>query len=104
MIRTVVYSPRAKQQLTELYLWIVEQSGFPQHATGYVSAIIDYCDALAEFPYRGVARDDLRPGLRTIGFRKRVMIAFAVHAETVEVLGVYYGGQDFQGLLSAEAD
>lgn len=68
MSRTVIYSPPAKGQLSELYLWIAEESGFPDRAASYVSAILDYCDSLADFPFRGVARDDLRPGLRTLGF------------------------------------
>ena len=98
----VVYSPRARQQLTDLYLWIAEQSGFPERAEGYVSAIFDYCDGLAELPMIGLSRDDLRPGLRTIGFRRRAVIAFAVHEATVEIHGVYYGGQDYETLIAAE--
>jgi len=100
--RTVVYSARAQQQLTDLYLWIAEQSGFPDRAERYVSAIFDYCDELADFSFRGSARDDLRPGLRTIGFRRHVVIAFAAQKSTVEILGVYYGGQDYESLLSVE--
>ncbi len=101
MTRSVVYSPRARQQLAGLYLWIAEQSGFPERADGYVSAIFDYCDGLAEFPIVGLARD-LRSGLRTIGFRGRIVIAFALHEATVEIHGVYYGGQDHETLISAE--
>jgi plasmid stabilization system protein ParE len=52
----------------------------------------------------GVARDDLRPGLRIVGFRRRVTIAFAVTEATVEIPGIYYGGRDYETLLSAEAD
>ena len=52
----------------------------------------------------GTVRDDLRPGLRTIGFRRRVVIAFAVHEEVVEVHGVYYGGQDYEASIAAESD
>lgn len=100
--RAVVYSARAKQQFSDLYLWIAEQSGFPDRTEGYISAIFDYCDELADFSFRGIARDDLRPGLRTIGFRRRVVIAFAAQKSTVEILGVYYGGQDYESLLSNE--
>lgn len=50
------------------------------------------------------ARDDRRPGLRTIGFRRRVVIAFAVTEEAVEVLGVYYGGRDDEALIAAELE
>ncbi len=104
MTRKVVYSPHARQQLTDLYLWIADQSGFPARAEGFVSAIIAYCDSLADFPMVGIARDDLRPGLRTIGFRRRVVIAFAVTAENVEVLGVHYGGCDYETLLREDPD
>ena len=99
----VVYSPRARQQVTDLYLWIAEQDGYPDRAEGFVSAIFDYCDELADFPFIGVARDDLRPGLRTLGFRRRAVIAFAVTDETVDILGVYYGGQDYETLITDDA-
>lgn len=100
MTRGVVYSPHARQQLSGLYLWIAEQSGYTDRAEGFVSAILDFCDELAEFPMIGLARDDLRPGLRTIGFRRRAVIAFAVREEEVEIHGVYYGGQDYERLIT----
>lgn len=102
MTRRIVYSPRAREQLTDLYTWIADESGHPERAAGYVAAILDYCDGLVVFPYIGEARDDLRPGLRTIAFRRRVVIAFAVTEEAVEVLGVYYGGRDYESLIAAE--
>lgn len=102
MTRSVVYSPRASQQLTDLYLWIAETSGFPDRAEGYVSAILDYCDGLTEFPMIGLARDDLRSGLRTIGFRRRIVIAFAVHEAAVETHGIYYGGQDLESRIAGD--
>ena len=104
MTRNVVYSPRARQQLTDLYLWIATTSGFVDRAEGFVAAIVDYCDSLANFPLIGVARDDLRPGLRVVGFRRRVTIAFAITEGTVEILGIYYGGRDYETLLSSDAD
>lgn len=94
MTHRVVYSRRAQEQLGELYAWIAERSGYPVRAERFVSAILDHCDSLAEFPFVGAARDDLRPGLRTLGFRRRVVIAFAVTESTVAILGIYYGGQD----------
>lgn len=102
MTRRIVYSPRAREQLTDLYTWIADEPGYPERAAGYVAAILDYCDGLVVFPYIGEARDDLRPGLRTIAFRRRVVIAFAVTEEAVEVLGVYYGGRDYESLIAAE--
>ncbi|WOQ16881.1 type II toxin-antitoxin system RelE/ParE family toxin [Raineyella sp. W15-4] len=102
MTRRVVYSPRAQEQLDRLYLWIAEQSGLPDRAECYVSAILGYCDGLAEFPMIGIARDDLRAGLRTIGFLHRAVITFAVHETAIEIHGVYYGGQDYESLIADE--
>ena len=88
--------------MTELYAWIAQESGFPDRAANYVTEILDFCDDLTVFPFVGIARDDLRPGLRTIGFRRRVVLAFAVTDEAVEVLGVYYGGRDYETLIAVD--
>jgi len=45
---------------------------------------------------RGQKRDDLLTGLRTIGFERRVTIAFVVTANAVLIEGIFYGGQDFE--------
>lgn len=63
---------------------------------------MDYCDQLETFPLRGALRDDIRPGLRLLGFRRRVTIALTVTEETVNILGVFYGGQDVEAVLNAE--
>ena len=97
----VVFSPEAEAQLVAIYRWIAENAT-PTIAEGFTGAIIDYCEKLESFPERGTRRDDLRPGLRTIGFRHRVTIAFAVEAETVTIIGVFYGGQDFEAALETD--
>lgn len=65
-------------------------------AAKFISSIIDYCDGFKTFPERGHLRDDLRTGLRVIGFRRRVTIAFVVEGTSVIILGIYYGGQDYE--------
>ena len=50
-------------------------------------------------PLAGVARDDIRRGLRTTFFRRRVVIAYSVGAKAVTVLAIFYGGQDYESLL-----
>lgn len=94
----VVFAPEANKQLVELYRYVAER-GSPAVATSFTGAIVDYCERLAHFPRRGTKREDIRPGLRTIGFRRRVTIAFTVDTTTVTVLGVYYGGRDFETSL-----
>lgn len=98
MARRVVFAPEASAQLVSLFGYIAGQAS-PQVAHAFVQAIIDYCEGLATFPRRGTRRDDLRPGLRTIGFRRRVTIAFRIDGDTVSILGAFYGGQDVESLL-----
>ena len=73
----------------------------------YVGKIVAARHALSTFPMRGNKRDEVRPNLRTMGYAKRVTIAFSVNAttEAVAIYGVFYGGQDFETLLrDAEGD
>jgi plasmid stabilization system protein ParE len=87
--------------LEELYEYVAQASGAGR-ANALVGSIVDYCDRLAISPYRGTRRDDLRLGLRIVGFRRRVTIAFSVTKESVEILGVFYGGRRFETLLKDE--
>ncbi|RMN67400.1 Plasmid stabilization system [Pseudomonas syringae] len=49
-------------------------------------------------------RLDIRPGLRITHYRKRAVIAFAADAAQVKILGVFYGGQDFEAVFQADLD
>ena len=71
-------------------------------AAGYVDAIVAHCEGLAVFPHRGTMRDDIRPGLRTSSYKKRAVIATFVddEARQVSILGVLYGGHDYDTILS----
>ena len=101
MTHRVRFAPEAVDQLEDLY-GDISRSATPAIAAGYVDAIVEHCEGLAVFPHRGQARDDLRPGLRTVSYRKRTVIAFSVDSDTryVMILGVFYGGQDYESSLS----
>lgn len=101
MTFTVRFLPEAIEQLASLYRYVAEASS-PQVAADYVDAIQAHCEGLAVFPHRGTLRDDLRPGLRITHFRKRVAIAITVDDadQTVTVLGIFAGGQDYEAVLS----
>lgn len=66
--------------------------------------MIATCEGLALFPLRGVPREDIRPGLRVTHHNGRTLIAYAVNDDTrtVSVLGIFYGGQDYEAVLSGE--
>ncbi len=41
-------------------------------------------------------RRDVRPGLRIVGFERRITIAFAVSADDVTILKVFHAGRDWE--------
>ena len=98
MIRRIIYAPEAEAQLVDLYRYIELQAS-PAIAQGFTEAIVARCSALAEFPDRGTPPEDLLAGLRTIAFRRRVTVAYRVDAEAVTILGIFYGGQDFESVF-----
>lgn len=97
MTYAVSFSPRAQGHLVTLYDYVADRSA-ERVAARFVDSIVGFCEKLKRYPRRGTRRDDLFPGLRTVGFKRRVTIAFAVddEAQKVMILGVYYGGQDFE--------
>jgi toxin ParE1/3/4 len=95
----VIFTPRAMRQIEDLHSYI-SQSTRAGVADGYVGRIIQYCERFEVFPLRGTGRDDILPGLRTIGFERRVTIAFVVTPEAVLIEGIFYGGQDFATRLT----
>lgn len=101
----LVFSERADRQLAGLYSYIAEKSS-EASANAYLGRILGHCQSLTLFPERGTQRDDLRPGLRTIGFERRATIVFSVNRtlQRVEIHGVFYGGQDFEQLLRDSDD
>jgi toxin ParE1/3/4 len=66
--------------------------------------VVATCEGLSLFPLRGVPREDIRPGLRVTHHKGRTLIAYAVDkgTRTVSVVGIFYGGQDYEEALSTD--
>lgn len=99
-MREIVFAPEAGDDLEQLYLFIAERSD-PERAMAYVDRIETYCRKFGDFPERGTRRDDLFPGLRVVGFERRVTIAFRVDTETVTFLRILYSGRDVDALVGS---
>lgn len=95
----VAFRREALLQLEELYDYIAD-SGSPRHATRYTESIVGFSEELGTFPRRGTVRDDIRPGMRTIGYGTRVIVAFAILDGVMAILGIFYGGCDFETILT----
>ncbi len=98
MAREVVFAPEAEDDLLQIYDFIADRAN-PERAYAYVERIWSYCLAFDAFPSRDVKRDKLRPGLRIIGFERRVTIAFHITPALVVIDRILYGGRDVEGLL-----
>src|SRR6266404_5665374 len=94
----VSFRPLAEADLLRLYDYIAEASGTAV-AGGYIDRIEAACLALETLPERGTGRDDIRPGLRIIGFERRATIVFQVTEDEVIIVRVFYGGQDYEAAL-----
>lgn len=103
MAYTVEFAPEALEQLAALYRYI-STAASAETAQRYTDAIVTHCEELRTFPHRGNQRDDIRPGLRITNYRKRAVIAFAVDANQFSILGIFYGGQDFEAAMQFELD
>jgi toxin ParE1/3/4 len=92
-------SPEAEADLVALYDWIAERAS-PDTALGYIDRLESYIRGFDYASERGTLRNDIREGLRTVGFERRVTIAFNFTAQEVILLGLFYGGQNWQEALS----
>lgn len=105
MTYSVRFAPEADAQLAAIEDFIAAAASSPTIAANYVDAIVDYCERFSVFPLRGTRRDDLLPGLRITNYRGSAVIAFMVDldTETVSIVGVFYGGQNYEAALATDA-
>lgn len=62
----------------------------------YVARIKAFVSGFETYPERGSIRDHVRPGLRIVGFERRVSVAFVVEPTEVVILRILYAGQRFE--------
>ena len=103
MTHRIAFTPEFEDQLAALYRYIAEAAS-PGIAARYTDAIVGYCETLHSFPHRGTLRNDLRPGLRITNYKKRAVIAFDVADDQVSIIGVFYGGQDYESILQDDTE
>ena len=105
-----VYRVEEKPDVLFDYIAIAEHverwTGDRALADRTVDAIRAFITSLKTTPHRGVKRDDLRPGLRIVPFKKRTAVAIEIddRAGVVTVLRVFYGGQDYEAVLGRKAE
>ena len=96
--RRVVLSQDALDDLTGLYRQIAEAAS-PETALAFVERVEAYLARFDVASERGTRRDDIRPGVRMIGFERRLTVTFRVTESEVTIPRVFYGGQDWPTAL-----
>jgi toxin ParE1/3/4 len=89
----IVFHSNAEAELEQLYDDIAERAS-PAIAWNFVAGIRGHCLGLSTFPQRGTERVEIIPGLRIVGYRRAVSIAFAIEGERVLILGIFYAGRN----------
>ncbi|MCC7272930.1 MAG: type II toxin-antitoxin system RelE/ParE family toxin [Alphaproteobacteria bacterium] len=102
MVHEVYFRPHAEADLIAIQRYIAHVAGHGI-ADRYAGRIARACLGLARFPDRGRMRDDIYPGLRTTSFEKRTTIAYIVTDDRVVIVGIYYGGRDYERFLFGDA-
>ncbi|WP_184254514.1 type II toxin-antitoxin system RelE/ParE family toxin [Granulicella mallensis] len=95
----IIFAPESRDDLRELRRYIAREAS-PRIAARYVDRLLVFCQGLSLAPHRGEQRISTRPEIRTIGFERRVSIAFLVSDEQklVTILGFFYGGRSAESL------
>lgn len=93
--RTVTFTPQAYNDLLDIGDGIAERAG-TDVAQSYIERLEAYCLGFEFAGERGQRRDDLRPGIRVVGFDRRVAIVFTLSETEVTILRLYYGGQNWE--------
>lgn len=93
--RRVTFAPEAEADLIALFDWISSRAA-PQTAISYINRLEAFCNDLSFAAERGHLRADIRPGLRILGFERRLTLAFVVSDTQVTILRVFAQGRDWE--------
>jgi toxin ParE1/3/4 len=93
---TIRLDEDAKADLRGIYTFIRKNGGSAATARGYINRLLGFLSGFDIFPHRGSLREHIRPGLRIVGFERRISVAFIVEDNEVVILRLLYGGQQFE--------
>jgi toxin ParE1/3/4 len=97
----VAFGERASESLAQIVHFILMNGGGIDVAERFVVRIQARCERIGDVPLGGRPRDDLSPGLRTVPFEDRAVIAYVVRGEQVVITDIFYGGRDYEALYLA---
>lgn len=99
--RKVIIAPEAEADLLDIESWLIGNASM-RTAEAFVLRIIEFCGILDIASERGHSRNDVKEGIRIVGFERRVTIAFAVHDDRVDILRIFRAGRDWEAAFDEE--
>ena len=92
----VFYGPNAPLDIALLEEWLVLNGAGLSTVDRYITRLRACCEKIGDLPFGGRSRDDLVVGLRTIVFERRVLIAYKVYEDHVEIINLFSHGRDYE--------
>lgn len=92
----VFFRPEATRDITEIFQYILQRTDSLDVARRYTDRIFERCLAIGDAPLGGRARPDLSENLRSLNFRRMVVIYYRVVSQKVQIVRVLHKGRDGQ--------
>jgi toxin ParE1/3/4 len=90
---SVLLSPEAERDLEDIYRYVRQVSTSSLVARQYINRVMKFLATFDTFPERGSLRNDIRSGLRVVGFERNASVAFVVESDRVIILSIAMGGK-----------
>lgn len=100
MTRVLVFTLAARADLEEIFWFIAADN--PRRARSYIAEIEAACRTLCDMPQMGIERPDLRPALRILPLWRRIVVAYELQKDRVDVLRVFSSGQDYEAIIAGD--
>lgn len=93
-------SEDAARDVDRIFRTILELSSSQLTAERYIARLLSSCRKIGDAPEGGRPQPDLRRGLRTWPFEKRVVIAYRIEEDRVLITNLFYGGRDIDAFYA----
>jgi toxin ParE1/3/4 len=96
-VAKVLRKPQAEADLIEIWTYIAQDS--PTRADKLLDEIDEKSQTLAQSPFIGKARDELRPKIRSFPIGNYVLFYQPIE-EGIEIIRVLHGARDIEALFN----
>jgi toxin ParE1/3/4 len=98
----VDWSPEAEQDLLAIWNYVAREAS-PDVADEQLRSLDRACEALAQWPHSGRARDELLRNVRSIAVEAYVVF-YRVGNSAIEIVRVLHGRRDVDAIFSRSAE